>query len=182
MSKARKATTKKTGAKPRSPAQKKKAAKKAAPPRRTGPPASVLEATCYLAGPGPNQDAFFVLLPNGTFRTLVHEGGISGQSTRIESAPAAYKLVVRLQRAGWVLVGTPRRTEQETAADMAVKVGVFLARKSRRLFVPDPNANVVPPARELARQQERSTLAAAKVMPGFRPLPGGAVETKRRKH
>lgn len=177
----KKSATKSKTAKSRAPA-KKPVAKKAPAARRSRPPSPMLTATCYLAGPGPHQDAFFVLLRDNTVRTLIHEGGISGHGARIESSRAAHQLVVSLLGRGWQVVMTPRRTEHAVEADMAQATRAFLARKTRRVFQPDPDANTVPPARELARQQERATMAAAKVLPGSRPLPGGAVETKRRKH
>lgn len=141
----------------------------------------MLTESCCLVGRGKHQDAHFTLLPDNTVRVLIYEGSIVGQD-RIDSARKALQEVNRLLARGWLRVATPRRTEEEVRREMGAAVRIFSKRKASAYRVPDPDANLVPPARALARQRERLSEGAAKALPGSRLLPGGAIETNRRKH
>ena len=139
----------------------------------------VLTASCYMKGRTAMHDAHFVLLSDNTVRVLIHEGGFSARDGVI-SVRQAKRARDNLLQKGWKLVSQPRRTIEEMRSDINVACRKFAAKRSFR--EPDPDANLVPPARQLQRQREHLYLPSAASTRGARVLPGGAFETKKRRH
>ena len=139
----------------------------------------VLRASCYLEGQHPLQDAHFTLLPDNTMRVLIHEGGIAGRDG-VVSVRQAKELRDGLLQKKWRLVPRSRRTEGQLRADIEAACRKFLSRPVRR--EPDPDANLVPPARQMLLQRERLSLPSAASTRGAPILKGGAFETNKRRH
>ena len=139
----------------------------------------VLTASCYMKGRTAMHDAHFVLLSDNTVRVLIHEGGISARDC-VSSEREATRARDKLLQKAWKLVSLPRRTVEQIRSDIDVACRKFAAKRS--YHEPDPDANLVPPARQLQRQREHLYLPSAASTRGARVLPGGAFETKKRRH
>lgn len=141
----------------------------------------LLSKSCYLKGQSSHQDAYFILLADNTVHVLIHTGDIRSRED-VFSVKQASKLRDNLLQKGWQLVSRPRRTEEQVHLDIKASVRKFLAKRTHIRREPDPDANIVPPEREMQRQRERFSLTSAASTNGVRVLPGGGFETNKRRH
>ena len=140
-----------------------------------------LRATCFLKGQTPRQDAQFILLPDNTVRVVVQDGRV-GCRDDIFSVRAAYTLRKSLLQKGWQLIPQPRRTQKQLRMGIQAARRSFLQQPFRIRREVDPDANLVPPERQLQRQRERITHEFELATSITRILPGGAIETNKRRH
>jgi hypothetical protein len=141
----------------------------------------VLRASCYLQGKNSLQDAHLTLLPDNTVRVLVHEGGIASRDS-VVSVRQAKRLRDSLLEKKWKVVSRPRRTEEQLRSNIEAACREFLSRRTRMRREPDPDENLVPPARQMQLQRERLSLPSAATTRGARVLQGGSFETNKRRH
>jgi len=116
---------------------------------------------------------------DNTVHVLIHEGGYRARDSII-SIRKATKLRDNLRKLKWVVVLRPRRTFEQIRAEIDAACRKFLAK--RTYFEPDPDANVVPPAKQTQRQRENMYLPSAANARGMRVLQGGAFESKKSRH
>ncbi len=149
--------------------------------KKSSNPNDALKSSYHMKGRLPLQDAYFTLHANNTVSVLVHESGIRSYDL-VVSARQAKRKYDDLLKKGWQLVSQPRRTEEQIRMDIKTAGRKFLARPFRLHQEPDPDANLVPPARQIKNQRERLNLRTAACTPGKRMLQGGAFETNKRRH